>query len=236
MPISKKWFPLEANPDVMNIYMEALGVAPSEVTGAPRVAFHDVYGLDDDMLSLVPQPVLAVVFLYPLNEKTEELRHKGDFVPPSQQEGLFYTKQTVSNACGTIGILHALLNNVDKLGRLTPGSVLDELAQQLPGLTPEERAAVIQESDNLDNVQAGAAQMGQTENRSLDAEINLHFVCFVHHRGQCIELDGRKDGPLIVGECTPDTLLKAAGTQIMAYAAMAPDSVQFSIISLSGSS
>ncbi|KAI8568626.1 hypothetical protein RHMOL_Rhmol02G0215000 [Rhododendron molle] len=35
---------------------------------------YDVYGLDEDLLEMVPKPVLAVVFLYPLTAKTEEER------------------------------------------------------------------------------------------------------------------------------------------------------------------
>lgn len=31
--------------------------------------FHDVFGLDPDLLGMVPQPCLALLLLFPINEK-----------------------------------------------------------------------------------------------------------------------------------------------------------------------
>jgi ubiquitin carboxyl-terminal hydrolase L3 len=47
-------------------FMWGLGVTEGEVQ------FCDVYGLDDDLLAMVPQPVLAVIFLYPLTSQVIE--------------------------------------------------------------------------------------------------------------------------------------------------------------------
>jgi ubiquitin carboxyl-terminal hydrolase L3 len=71
----------------------------------------------------IPRPVKAVVFLYPIKEHTElhraeeaeRIRSKGQVVDPA----LYYTKQTIGNACGTIGLLHAIAN----VSTLTGGDV-----------------------------------------------------------------------------------------------------------------
>jgi hypothetical protein len=108
--------------------------------------------LFQDLLAMVPGPVIAVLLLFPITKATEEARKaeqgehavlpwaacvlsparclaacrsdfaltfgaaeievKGQQVSPS----LYYMKQTIGNACGTIALLHAVANNRDALG------------------------------------------------------------------------------------------------------------------------
>ncbi|KAK4787945.1 hypothetical protein SAY86_019264 [Trapa natans] len=98
-PAAKRWLPLEANPDVMN---------------QNEAECSDVFGLDEELLEMVPKSVLAVLFLYPLTSQMPSL-----FMPlPVQYQSssceysdkVYFMKQTVGNACGTIGLLHAIGN------------------------------------------------------------------------------------------------------------------------------
>ena len=35
--------------------------------------FHDVFGLDPDLLAMVPRPCIALLLLFPINEKVHEI-------------------------------------------------------------------------------------------------------------------------------------------------------------------
>ncbi|KAL9438883.1 hypothetical protein AB3S75_024534 [Citrus x aurantiifolia] len=104
-PSAKRWLPLEANPDIMNQFLWGLGLPAEEA-----VECYDVYGLDDELLAMVPQPVLAVLFLYPLTAQSEEERRLQDNDKKEFSKNVYFMKQTVGNACGTIGLLHAVGN------------------------------------------------------------------------------------------------------------------------------
>jgi len=79
--MGKRWIPLESNPEVLNSYARKLGVDNIKEEGCSEsndeFMWCDVYGLDEALLGMVPQPVLAVVLLFPLTESSEEKRVQG---------------------------------------------------------------------------------------------------------------------------------------------------------------
>ncbi|KAK7200437.1 ubiquitin carboxyl-terminal hydrolase [Novymonas esmeraldas] len=226
------WFPLESNPDVMNRYLVKLGVVTA------KVQFIDVYGVSDDLLEMVPSPVHAVLLVYPICRATEEYmvsQQKAQAAEASafcKEHTFFFSHQYVPNACGTIAIMHALLNNSGKLGEIAPGSILDGDGMKKPA-PPEEIGAVIASSASLATAHAAAADEGVTENQDIEASINLHFVCFIHVGGRCVELDGRHEHPTLHGACEDNaSFLKAAAAAIQHRMELNPNSYEFGITAL----
>jgi len=88
-----------------------------------------VFGLDSELLGLVPRPVAAVMLLFPITDKYEDARIEEDKKleqlqgeadnanngANSNKDDVFFVKQTIGNACGTMGLIHAICNNRDKL-------------------------------------------------------------------------------------------------------------------------
>ena len=101
------WVALESNPELLTKFAELLGASTEEVV------FGDCFGLDEELLAFVPKPVHALIFLYPSGDfeaakeaQEAELKEKGQAI----SEKLWYTKQLVQNACGSIAVTHALSN------------------------------------------------------------------------------------------------------------------------------
>ena len=86
-------------------------------------AVGEVLGFDEDLLAFVPQPVVAVIVAVERLKKEED-----EGFGSEENNGIvpFYMKQTkvLDNACGVIACLHAILNNVNKVG-ITQEGILD---------------------------------------------------------------------------------------------------------------
>ncbi|KAH9924713.1 uncharacterized protein B0H18DRAFT_1095030 [Fomitopsis serialis] len=191
-----RWIPLESNPDVLNQWASKAGLVTSQAE------FVDVYGLDGDLLAMVPQPVKAVILLFPITGGDDRIKTHGQ---RSIDPTVFYIKQTIGNACGTIGLLHALAN-ADVT--LAPESPLEQFIDQCKEMTPEERAKALETTPLFANIHAEAASSGQTTVTEADMHTDLHFTCFVQTPDpprtnvvtsfppRLVELDGRRVGPI----------------------------------------
>lgn len=185
----RDWLPLEADPELMTRYLHKLGADPQQ-----QYAFHDVYGTEPDLLAMVPQPVLAVLLLFPISEASEKHKADEEATLASQRVSphLYYTKQTVGNACGTIGLTHTALNLVSQL-KLKPDSFFAHFLAETKDLSPDARAVKLEENQSISEEHEAIASAGVTDAQE-SMNTNLHFIAFVPCDGDLYELDGRKSG------------------------------------------
>jgi ubiquitin carboxyl-terminal hydrolase L3 len=103
------FIPLEANPQLMTDLIHKLGVSPA-------LQMHDVYSLTDpELLSFIPRPALALLLVFPVSAAYESHRMAEDstaqeYTAKGDSEPVIWWKQTIRNACGLMGLLHAVSN------------------------------------------------------------------------------------------------------------------------------
>jgi ubiquitin carboxyl-terminal hydrolase L3 len=118
MVYKKHFIPLESNPELFTELVHRLGLSNS-------FGFHDVLSIDDpELLAFIPRPALALVLVFPTtatyDEHTrDEEQSIEDYAKCGSQEDVMWYKQTINNACGLYGILHAVSNGdaKDYVGR-----------------------------------------------------------------------------------------------------------------------
>jgi len=224
----KVWLPLESDPELLDKYMYGLGVKPT-------VRFAEVYGLDEELLGLVPRPVHAVMMLFPVSEESEKARieeaerlKSEGYEAPSK---IFWMKQIVGNACGTIALIHALANNRESGAKvvLKEGKFLSKFLSQVEsqGADP---AVALEEDDDIEQQHQEIATEAKSDP---NAQINddLHFIAFVNVDGIMYELDGRKTGPIPHGP-VGDDLLASAVRVAQEFVARKPSDPRFSLLAL----
>ncbi|XVF52550.1 hypothetical protein PTKIN_Ptkin05aG0027500 [Pterospermum kingtungense] len=221
-PSAKRWFPLEANPEVMNQYLWGLGLPKDETDCC------DVYGLDDELLAMVPQPVLAVLFLYPLTSQSEEGRLQREKEKRDVSSKVYFMKQTVRNACGTVGILHAVGNITSEI-KLQEGSFLDRFFKSTANMDPMQRAAFLENDKEIEDAHSITVTAGETK---ASENADGHFICFACVDGKLYELDGMISGPISHGISSPTTLLQDAAKVMKDMIQKNPESFKFNVIAL----
>lgn len=103
------FIPLEANPELMTKLLHDLGLQSS-------LAVHDVYSLTEpELLAFIPRPAHALLLVFPVSAAYESARLAEDVTLPEYSgkgdgEPVVWFKQTIRNACGMMGLLHAVSN------------------------------------------------------------------------------------------------------------------------------
>jgi len=197
MQYRKHYIPLESNPQLFTQLTHELGLSTA-------LAFHDILSIEDtELLALAPRPALALVLVFPTSPTyeahiAEEDRGAIEYTKCGEQEDVMWYKQTINNACGLYGILHAISNGGSR-DFVIPSSHLAGLLATCASLQPLERAALLEEDEQLEAAYKTVALQGDSEvPANPEDEVDFHYVCFVksHKNDHLYELDGDKKGPV----------------------------------------
>lgn len=197
------FIPLEANPELMTTLIHKLGLSNT-------LQIHDVFSLTDpEMLAFIPRPALALLMVFPVSAAYESARLAEDslleeYQGKGPQEPVLWFPQTIRNACGLMGLLHAAANGPARQ-LVEEGSTLDKIIKDATPLDPIGRAKLLETNSDLANAHKSAATQGDTAAPAATDDVDLHYVCFVKTEdGGLWELDGRRKGPLKRGQLEKD--------------------------------
>ncbi|GBG34822.1 Ubiquitin carboxyl-terminal hydrolase [Hondaea fermentalgiana] len=226
-----RWLPLESNPDVLNSFLRRMEVDES-------VAFHDVFGLDEELLAMIPQPVVAMCLLFPsstINAIRREQFADKCIANPAEQ-GIFYLHQLsqFGNACGTIACVHATANAAgvvfDEASPL--GAFIEANRGKDPDTIGENLADAVEIHEASE--QSASSSGAQTATPSRDDSVEGHFITFVLFEGHLLELDGMMPGPIDHGEASEsDFTVKTAEIIKTQFMDLDPGNVNFNITAMS---
>lgn len=193
------WEPLECTPECLNALLVALGVHEWE--------FIDV--LDT---SCLPYHAAAFLLLHPTTKAVETYIQQMGTVnnAPASTNDLLFIRQHIGGSCGSIAVLHALLNSCKvKL------PVLDSLrAVLVPKKQDDDQdntiASINRSRHSVESIQAAHAGAAATiRSKGLSSRAGQrqgqHFVTFIQNNNDVWLLDGRREGPI----CRVDSSVQA---------------------------
>lgn len=200
---------------------------------------------------MVAKPVCAVLFLYPISPVQEEHREKeakaleGNPTEVNQDiKKVWHIKQRIGNACGTIGILHAMAN-LPEPSHLIPASSSwfhrffdacpislssTQKADILEG--KEEKYVALAAELETSHDAATSDETNQTGRGTLEDKVLTHFVVFVCVDGYLYELDGRKKFPIRHGKTNQYNLLEDSCKVVQKFMNRDPTESRFNIMAL----
>jgi ubiquitin carboxyl-terminal hydrolase L3 len=192
----------ENNPDVMNQLATKLGLSS-------ELQFYDVYFLDDpEQLAHIPRPALALLVIIPLTPAWDRSRQAEDankepYTGSGPDEPVIWFKQTIGHACGSIGLLHSVINGpaVDFIKR---DSDLAAIRSHAIPLDMTQRAEMLYNSEPFERAHKSVEQAGNSYADLTGERDGGHFVSFVKSGGKLWELEGDRMGPLERGSLADD--------------------------------
>ncbi|KAH8853348.1 Ubiquitin carboxyl-terminal hydrolase isozyme L5 [Schistosoma japonicum] len=183
---SGNWCLIESDPGVFTELIRGFGVESLEC--------EEVYDLTS---TSNVSDALGFIFLFNYDDKQDDA---GEVVFDENSRGIFFAKQTISNACATQAIINILLNIDDKV---PIGSTLSNFKSFVSDFDSTMKGTAISNSDQIRVVHNSFSnyQLFEFDERAPKSNEDVyHFVSYLPINGTLYELDGLKPGPIDHGK------------------------------------
>lgn len=141
--------------------------------------------------------VFGCIFLFKWVEEEDER----PTVDAPEEQGIFFAKQVIQDACATQAIISVLLNCTSP--HLELGSSLTEFREFVGSFPADLKGAALADSETIRTAHNSFARpepfMVESKKATKDDDV-YHFIAYVPINGAAYELDGLKEGPVMLGE------------------------------------
>jgi ubiquitin carboxyl-terminal hydrolase L3 len=182
---TNEWRAIESNPEVMTALAHKLGL-PS------TWAVHDVYSFDEELLGMVPQPVMSLQLIFGTEEQySAPPINNNSNAAESDTSNLFFLEQVdaLPNACGTIALVHGMANNMQALG-VADDSMLGRFVAANRARAKREIGDAMATDAELREAHNSFVEQGQSRVVSNDERVGAHFIALLPIDGRVVEFDG----------------------------------------------
>jgi hypothetical protein len=140
--------------------------------------------------------VHALIFLYPEDALESINDAPNEYDGSGPDEPVIWIRQTLGNVCGFMALTHSILNS-EARNHIIPGSFLDKFQQDAVPLKPVERAELLYNSAELEQLYKEAAQTGDSRAPDAEEPVDYAFAGFVKGKdGHLYQMEGWKKGPI----------------------------------------
>ena len=188
------------------------------------------------MLGFVPQPVVALILLFPSKPRDDKTR-RVEVADHHLSSKVYYLTQLqghLDNACGTIAMLHSIMNNRDILGVADSDCVAERFYKETLDQSHDDRGRTLDTHEKIVDIHNALVTMGQS-NVVESEKVSHHFVCITSVDGHLVELDGAyNSGPNIINKIDEGLGFLESAAQFVKtkYMSAAAENATFALMAL----